>query len=269
MKIAKFALRILFLDALAVLCLWAVAASAKPAPYTLSVSHNASGRGVISPGCAAAINLTGGKFTTESQQGIQNPLPLSLAGVSVTVGGQPAAIWLATENKLAIIAPDVVWPPRVRRVTWFQVVVTTPTDTFTGWAAYAPTAPGIYEQKTNGITHPQGLWRFGEGAVNAISDAPITVGSRVVLFGTGMQRADVLRAWIDDGVDMWILPATLAVVPQQPGVRLAGWAGFAWIDGVAFDLPEDASGLLTLVIQGDQMWSQEVQILVMRRPSLP
>lgn len=269
MKLLQFTARVLLLDALVVLCLLAIASYASPAPYTLSVSHNASERGVISPGCGAVIRISGNTFTGESQQTTQQPIPLTLAGVSVAIGGEPAPIRFASPDTLAVIAPDVMWPSRVRRVTWFPVVVTTPTDVFTGWAGYAPTAPGIYEQKTNGVTHPQGMWRLGNGAVNAISDAAIEPGSRVVLFGTGIQRADVLRVWLDDGLDMWILPAALSVTPQLPGVRLAGWAGFAWIDGVAFDLPVEARGLLTLVVQADQMWSQEVQILVTMPPSLP
>lgn len=258
----SFLLRILFWDALAILYLLTIAANANPEPYTLSVSHNATERGVISPGCAAVVRISGGTFAAESQQFVRQPLPLELAGVSVTIGGLQAQIRFVSPDTLAIIAPDVPLPVSKRRAVWFPVVVTTLNDRFTGWAAFAPIAPGIYEQTTSKTRHAQGVWRFERGAVMAINGSPILAGSRVVLLGSGMRDAKQLRVWIDDGFDLWIVDAMLAVNKPE-AVGGAGWAGFAWIEGVAFDLPPDAKGNLTLVVQADTMWSQEFFLFTM------
>lgn len=257
----SFLLRVLFWDALAVLCLLTVAANAKPAPYTLSVYHNATERGVISPGCAAVVRITGGTFAAESQQFVRQPLPLELAGVSVTIGGLQAQIRFVSPDTLAIIAPNVPLPVSKRRVVWFPVVVTTFTDRFTGWAAFAPTAPGIYEQMSGKTRHVQGHWRFGQGLVYALDGSPILAGSRVALLGSGMRDAKTLRVWIDDGFDLWIVEAQLNAGDAATGS--IGWAGFPWIEGVAFDLPKEAKGNLTLVVQADLMWSQEIFLATM------
>ncbi len=268
-----FILRLVFSEAITVLVLFALYSFANaqpvaPAPYTISVYHNASERGVVSPGCAAIVEVSGGQFSIEAMQTLQNPLPFEVAGITVTIDGKQAPIRLVSPNKLAIIAPDVTFPPRMRRLAWFRVTVTTPTDVFTGWAAYAPTAPGLYEQTSGKTRHVQGLYQASPQLITPITDEPIPAGVRVVLLGSGMRDAKQLRVWLDDGFDLWIVPATLAVdVAPQGG--LAGWAGFPWIEGVAFDLPKEATGLLTLVVQGDQMWSQEVQLSVTMRPSLP
>ena len=257
----SFLLRILFWDALVILCPLTIAANAKPAPYALSVYHNASERGVISPGCAAIVEITGGEFSVESFQVVRNPLPYDLAGVTVTIGGNQAAIRLVSPTKLAIIAPDVTFPSRMRRLAWFKVVVTTPTGIFTGWAAYAPTAPGLYEQTTGKTRHVQGAYQESSTIIRPVDGGAIPAGVRVVLFGSGMRDVKQLRVWIDDGEDLWIVPAVLAVdAPPQGG--LAGWAGFPWIEGVAFDLPPEAKGNLTLVVQADLMWSQEFGLTV-------
>lgn len=239
----------------------AIAQSLAPAPYKLSIYHNASERGVISPGCATIIELSGGQFTGEAMHTLQNPPPFDLAGVTVTIDGNQAPIRMVSPTRLAIIAPDVKFPERMRRLAWFKVVVMTPVDTFTGWAAYAPTAPGLYEQTTGKTRHVQGLYQASAQLILPITGEPIPAGVRVVLFGSGMRDAKQLRVWIDDGFDLWIVPATLAVdAPPQGGV--AGWAGFSWIEGVAFDLPKEAKGRVVMVVQADHMWSQEVWLTV-------
>lgn len=237
----------------------AIAQSLLPAPYKLSVTHNATGRGVISPGCAALVNLDGGQFVRESQQVIIQPLPYTLAGVSVTIDGQSAPLRLVTPTQLAIIAPNVTFPPKMKRLAWFKVVVTTPTDTFVGWAAFAPTAPGLYEQTTGKTHHVQGGYQASPTIVRAIDGQPMPAGVRVMVLGTGMQKASQVRVWIDDGVDLWIVPASLSM--DSRGAPLPGWIGLAWIEGVYFDLPADAKGNLLLIVQADQMWSQEFQLL--------
>jgi len=239
----------------------AIAQSLAPAPYKLSVHHNASERGVISPGCAAIVEITGREFGVESFQVVQNPLPYDLAGVTVTIDGKQAAIRLVSPTKLAIIAPDVTFPSRMRRLAWFKVVVATPSDTFIGWAAYAPTAPGLYEQTSGKTRHVQGVYQESSTIIRPFDGGAIPAGVRVVLFGSGMRDAKQLRVWIDDGEELWILPAVLAV-DVAPHGGLAGWAGFPWIEGVAFDLPKEAKGPVVLVVQADLMWSQEAWLTV-------
>lgn len=225
--------------------------------YTLTVRHNASNVGVVSPGCAAVVEITGGQFLDATYQTARNPLPYEMAGVSVEVDGIQAPIRFVSPTQLAILAPDVRFPPKRKRVMWYALTVRTASDVFSGWIAYAPVAPGIYEQTDGKFTHAQGFYLAGPQTVLPITDTLIPAGAPMLLFGSGMRDAKTLRVWLDDGEDVWIIPASLAVSPSIGGT-LPGWAGFPWIEGVAFDLPADAHGRLVLVVQADTSWSQEV-----------
>lgn len=268
-KQGSFLLRLLFTETLTIIALLTFAAYAQgQSPYTLTVSHNATGRGVVSGGCAALIAITGDEFISEPARATLPTLPYQLGGVTVTVDNQPAVMWFVGTDKIRFIAPYLQTPIKKRRLNWYQIVVRTPTNTYSGWTAYAPTAPGIYEQVTNGTRHPQGLYQDAANPffVSAISDAPFPAGARLALAGTGFRNADKVRVWIDDGYDLWIVDGTMTPDPVN---SLVGWNGFPWIEMVGLQLPADARGNLVLVVQAGEMWSQEVFLSVAMRPSLP
>lgn len=101
---------------LLVLCAVSLFAQSRFVPQraaSLSVTHVASGHGVVSPGCAAVLN--GGQFTAEGHQAIRWPLPTELAGVTVKVGGIEAAIYAVDVHTVRFIVPDV---PRKSGLTW-------------------------------------------------------------------------------------------------------------------------------------------------------
>lgn len=259
---AKLALPFASLTVFALLCVVsAFGQDFAASGYTLSVRNNASNVGVISPGCAAVVEITGAQFAAETIQSTRNPLPFQMAGVSVEINGYAAPIRYVSPTQLAILAPDVPFPLTRKRVVWLPVTVRTVGNVFTGWAACAPCAPGLYEQTDGKFKHAQGMYLAAPRMVLPITDAEIPSGAPVVLFGTGLRNAKTLRVWLDDGEDAWIVPASLALSPMGDGF-LPGWAGFSWIEGVAFDLPADAHGRLVLVVQADASWSQEVWLNV-------
>lgn len=268
-KQGSFLLRLLFTETLAIIALIAFTSYAHgQTAYTLAVSHNASGHGVVSGGCAAVVTITGDEFISEPVGATLPALPFQLGGVTVTVDGYPAVIWYASKDKVRFIAPYTQTPPKKRRLNWYQIVVRTPTNTFSGWVAYAPIAPGVYEQVDNGVKHPQGFWQDAGNPflVSPITDAPIPAGSRLALSGSGFRNAEKVRVWIDDGYDLWIVDGQLAADPVN---SFTGWAGLQWIELVGLQLPAEARGNLVLVVQADNMWSQEVNLSVVMRPSLP
>ena len=266
------------------------APSRQSAPAILSVSHAASGVGIVSPGCAVVI--TGGQFAVESNQAQHWPLPMTLSGVTVEIGGIEAALYYAGPTEIRAIVPDVPrkigLPARdlfdesgigsARRpsvpelflaagaleglsaiqkplVRWYAVEVSSPFGHFSGWAAIAPTSPGFYQQTDwfSGQTVAQGIY-LAEGAPpRLITAEPIAnLNTYLIVNGSGFLRAKSVWVFISDEADgYWAVPAT------------AGPMGlFTWIEQVSFAIPPDAHGQLTIVAQADAMTSNPLTVLV-------
>lgn len=249
----------------------------------LTVSHAASGGGVVSPGCAAVI--TGGVFASEAQQVLHWPLPLSMAGVTVKIGGIEAAIYAVDVNKIRIIVPDVprktgmawdsIWQQRFtsrellafgrafeglsavqsRLIQWYRVEAVSPFGNYSGWAALAPTSPGFYEQTdtVSGQIVPQGVYVAEGQAPRLITAEPIpNAKTALILTGTGFLRATALFAYISDEADgYWVVPITASRIGL-----------FDWIENITIPIPTAAHGRLTITAQADAMWSQQIQVVV-------
>lgn len=272
---------------LLVLCAVSLFAQSRFVPQraaSLSVTHVASGHGVVSPGCAAVLN--GGQFAAEGHQAIRWPLPIELAGVTVKVGGIEAAIYAVDVHTVRFIVPDVprksgltwdaIWQqqrfsPRelmalgrtfeglsttqAPLIRWHRVEVTSPFGNYSGWAALAPTSPGFYEQAdaASGQAVPQGVYVTNRQAPALITSAPIpNADTALILTGSGFLRAKALFAFISDEADgYWVVP-----------IAAAKMGLFDWIENVTIPIPSDAHGRLTITAQADAMWSQQVQVAV-------
>ncbi len=253
----------------------------------LSVVNAASSAGVLSPGCAAIIS--GGQFAAEAFEPLQWPLPTSLGGVTVEIGGIQAALYHAGPKEIRAIVPDLprkIGLPMTRvlegpengvsirdgfiaaaaveglsavqkpLIRWYQVRVTSPGGIFTGWAAIAPTSPGFYQQKdffNPDVTVVQGVYLAEDQAPRLITSAPIpNERTWLILNGAGFRRATAALAFISDEADgYWVVPANI-----NPFGR------FDWIDQVNFPLPANAHGRLTITAQADAMTSNQVFLAV-------
>lgn len=257
-----------------------------PAPARadgVSVVNAASSVGVVSPGCG--IILSGGQFAVESNQALHWPLPTTLGGVTVEIGGIEAALYFVSPTEIRAIVPDV---PRkiglpVRDVLegesdavsirdafiaaaaieglsaaqkslirWYTVRVTAPGGVFTGWAAVAPTSPGFYWQNDPGGTLVvQGEYMAGGQMPRVITSEPVPNSSTVLLLkGTGFRRARSVLVFISDEADgYWTVPAAFGK-----------FGLFDWIDQVNFQLPSEAHGRLTMTAQADAMTGNPVTL---------
>lgn len=251
----------------------------------VSVVNAASSVGVLSPGCGAIV--TGGQFAVEAFQPLQWPLPTSLGGVTVEIGGIEAAIYYADVGEVRVIIPDLprkiglpihrvlegptnavsirdsfiaaaavdglsaIQKPLIR---WYSVRVTAPGGVWTGWVAVAPTSPGFYRQ-AGALDElvPQGEYVAGGQPPRVITSEPVPNDSTVLLLkGTGFRRASFVQAFISDEADgYWVVSAATGK-----------FGPFDWIDQVNFQLPADAHGKLTLTAQVDAMTSNQVMLMV-------
>lgn len=259
-----------------------------PAPTRadgVSVVNAASSTGIVSPGCGAV--LSGGQFAAEAFQSQHLPLPTSLGGVTVEIGGIEAALYFAGPKEIRLIVPDVprkiglpiqkvlegesdavsirdafiaaaavdglsaTQKPLIR---WYPVRVTAPGGIFTGWAAVAPTSPGFYQQpgSLEGLV-PQGEYVSGGQSPRVITAEPVpNEGTVLMLKGTGFRRASFVQVFISDEADgYWVVSAVFGK-----------FGPFDWIDQVNFQLPADAHGQLTITAQADAMTSNSVTLTV-------
>lgn len=184
------------------------------------------------------IRLTGATWAVESTQTTVNPLPTTLAGLTVTIDGKPAQIRHVSPDSAAIIAPHVDIAANWYLPAWFPVTVNSPFGTFAGWAAYSHIAPGIYEQVTNGQPHAQGIYRKSKNDVQAIAGA-IPAGVTAGLVGTGFLNADNVTVWMVDDADK-VYSARATATP---------FYGFAWMETLVFDVPAGAQGRLMIIFE--------------------
>lgn len=249
----------------------------------VSVVNAASSIGIVSPGCGAIIS--GGQFAVEAFQPTQWPLPTSLGGVTVEIGGIEAAIYFAGPAEVRVIIPDLprkiglpiqrvlagnavsirdgfiaaaaveglsaVQKPLIR---WYQVRVTAPGGVWTGWVAVAPTSPGIYQQPGSlDELVPQGEFVAGGQLPRVITSEPVPNDSTVLLLkGTGFRRASFVQVFLSDEADgYWVVSAATGK-----------FGPFDWMDQVNFQLPADAHGRLIITAQADAMTGNQVSLLV-------
>lgn len=263
----------------------------KAKSYVLSASHAASGSGVVSPGCAATI--TGGRFATEGTQA-NWPLPTTLGGVTVEVGGLEAPMYYVGPEKVSIIVPDV---PRKIGLPWRQVWADA-VQTKNGWTVSTFSIRELLEmgRATEGLSLSQrSLIRWYPLRVTSlygtfsgwIAVAPIAPGFYQQPDGENLTPQGVYVAGgsaprlitaepIENNNTVLLLNGTGFLRAQSVQVFISdeadgNWAVpaavgrnglFAWMELVSVRIPSDAHGRLTITAQADAMTSNQVFVSV-------
>lgn len=258
----------------------------------LSVAHAASGSGVVSPGCAAKI--TGGQFAAEGFQAISRPLPTTLGGVTVTVGGIEAQIYHVNTDTVSIIVPDVQrkngiawrdvwaeWTPTVggwsfsafsirelMGLGWAMEGLSVPQRSLLRWYPLRVTSPfGNYSgwvavaptspgfyQQTDGETLTPQGVYVTDGNAPRLITAEPIENNKTVLLLNG---SGFLRA---KSVQVFISSEGDGYWVVQAAFGKFGM--FDWMEQVNFQLPPEARGRLTIAAQADAMTSNQVFVSV-------
>jgi uncharacterized protein (TIGR03437 family) len=132
---------------------------------------------------------------TESAQAI--PLPLAMAGASVTVNGSPAQLLYVSDNQINFVVPSEVQPGVA------SVVVQTSLGNFAlGHITIAKTAPAIFTANASGRGDAAAV-ATADGVAYQQSPFALTVNGKpnyLLLFGTGLRRATNANAEDENGI---------------------------------------------------------------------
>ncbi len=203
-----------------------------------AVMNAASGAQLLAPGEMAFIALR--LPLNQIERAATWPLPLALAGVSVTVGGRPAPMIMASPTGAWIQTPSELTPGPT------SVTVSDGIASDTAAVELRVSAPGIFA-----VAHANG------SVVDAAS--PAASGELVVLWATGLGHAKSDEqsgqpAPLDRLVTM-ANPVSATLDGQAAEVLWAGLApGFAAMQEVVVRLPvgvKSGNPLLTLAVAGE------------------
>lgn len=235
---------------------------------------------VASPATLAQNSIAaafGTQLATATQVATTQPLPTTLAGTTVTVGGVPAQLFFVSSGQINYLIPPNTPAGDA------QVVVTSTADNgdqviSRGPIKIATASPAVFTANANGTGVPAAV----TGRVNANNQfvfdtnppfepdpvtpgvfipAPIDVGTDarpafLILFGTGLRNAapNTVRAVIG-GVDV---PVTAAEAP-----------GFTGLDQVNLQIPTSLSGrgLVDVTLVAGGVSSNAVKVNLAGNPS--
>jgi uncharacterized protein (TIGR03437 family) len=153
-------------------------------PYLTFVSNSASGQTGIAP--STYISIYGANFTSSgfaddwSHSVVNGALPVSLDGISVSIGGHPAYMVAVTPNQINVLTPSLL--PGLA-----PVVVTTPTDvSFPLNTVIQPVQPALFlwPAAQAVATHLDYSYAVKSGTFGAAT-TPARPGETVILWGTG------------------------------------------------------------------------------------
>jgi uncharacterized protein (TIGR03437 family) len=149
----------------------------------VTVVNGASFRPELTPGSwATAVGNFG---TVAATTAAAFPIPQTLNGVSITVGGIPAPIYYVSGTQINFLIPYSTGTG-IRPVR-----VVTAAGNFDGTAKVMSTAPGVFVQDT--AIPPKGAIRNQDSSLNT-SSAPARRGDVIQIFGTGPGTLDSLPA---------------------------------------------------------------------------
>jgi uncharacterized protein (TIGR03437 family) len=200
------------LGLLAALCLGLVsfqaALAAQPAAAATVVNAASYGE-VVAPGSIAAL-FSSNMTSAEPQGASAFPLPTTLAGLSVTVGGIPAPLFYASAGQINLQVPGAL-AAGAAAVQVFAAGIAAPVAT--GTVNIAESAPGVFTLDLSGGNQATAL--NADYSLNADFDArpgsrPELTGQYVTIYATGLGRTNPLVA---DGQ-----PASAAPLPVSDGV---------------------------------------------------
>ncbi|MFN0110243.1 MAG: sulfatase-like hydrolase/transferase, partial [Blastocatellia bacterium] len=182
---AKYGLLIAFLLFFAVIATTTTKKSASAYQgATIALVNAASYESVIAPGSIAA--LFGNGFATQIQSATGLPLPTTLAGVSVKIGGKLAPLFFVSPSQINLQAPSGI---SAGNATVEVFINNSATPTQTGTVTVADASPGLFTINASG--RGQAVALNGDlspnGTVGQLPNARAeSAGGVVILFATGI-----------------------------------------------------------------------------------
>ena len=210
---------------------------------------NDTGAGVTSDSIGALF----GQFVTQGNQvyaaAPNQPLPTKLGGVSVTIGGKPAALFFVAASQINLAVPSGL-PEGINNI----VVTNVDNSTRTGTVKIVTSEPGIFSAKSDGKGNAAALTTKDGVSFATVfnpdgSEKPTDAGTRqqpnyLVLFGTGIRTTPATNPTDANGVAEAIIVTIQGVIVP---VLYAGPApGFVGLDQINVTLPPELSGFGTV-----------------------
>jgi minor extracellular serine protease Vpr len=213
----------------------------------VAIVNNASFRGdqpVAAGSWVAAFGSFSGVSTTTAAA---FPLPKTLGGVKVTVGGVDSALYDVRSSQLTFLIPYSV-TPGLQAVT-----ITTGSTTVTGSVRVISSAPGLFTKDTQ--VPPKGAVRNQDGATENSSSAPAKRGEIISIYATG---PGALSTTVQDGAAPGATP--LVTTKSTPQVFIGGVEAQVQFSG----LNPDAPGLwqINVVVPNQSFISGRVPVQV-------
>lgn len=151
---------------------------------TVTLVNAASYEAVVAPGSIAA--LFGDGLATQTQVAPSLPLPTTMAGVSVKIGGRNAPLFFVSPGQINLQAPSGV---AVGNATIEVFLNNAATPAQTGTVAVAEAAPGLFTINASGRGQSAAL--NADYSINADFDQipgarPELAGGVVILYATGI-----------------------------------------------------------------------------------
>lgn len=151
------------------------------------------------------------------------PLPKSLGGVSVTVGGLEAPVYYVSATQINFLVPYQTAPGQQ------EIQVRTTTGPVTGNFRVISAAPGIFVKDVSGAQPPKGAILNQDGTENTQA-SPVQRGQAISIYATG---PGVLRTSVGDGTKAPSDPLVWTV--STPDVYIGGIPATVQYSGLAPD----------------------------------
>ncbi len=213
------------------------------------VVNSATYQSLLAPGGIAS--LFGTQLAAPTAHSSEQPLPTSLEGVSVTVNGEPAPLFVVSPLQINFQVPFKIVDSQA------LVQVSTTEGTAAGRAPVLSTSPGIFD----------GTIAHGATGTPVDGSNPAARGEILVLFATGLGATQPEVASgspaPSDPLARTAIPVTARFGDQQAPVHFAGLApGFVGLYQVNIQVPEGVSGDVPLTIQAGGRSSNAVIVSI-------
>ena len=198
-----------------------------------------------------------GQFVTQGGQSYPappgvTPLPTTLGGVSVSIGGKPASLFFVGTGQINLLVPADLADGNAA-----IVVTNSDTTTRTGTVKIVRSEPGVFTALSSGAGTAAALTTRDGQTYNFVSNADgsgksVDPGTReqlnyLVLFGTGIRKTPATNAGDANGVAEAVT-VTIQGVPVP--VYYAGPApGFVGLDQINVSIPPELAGLGTVRVR--------------------
>jgi uncharacterized protein (TIGR03437 family) len=228
------------------------------------VVNAASWSETISPGSLFSIF---GSNLAARQASASAPLPLTLAGTSVTINGIPAPLAFVSPGQINAQVPSSLTAP-AHEIIAVALLVTTSAGSAGIQTGLASAAPGFFTADASGCGQTAALNIRPDGAVSVNSPSNSAApGDYIALFGTGF---GLPVQHLDDGAAA-TGPSSLSVVPALtvnddpiPLPSYGGLApGLAGVDQINFQVPATMrNGCAVPVAAGQGLFSLPVTLSI-------